>query len=134
MRHDTRQLAVIVENDTVRPRSLTSVKDSAVGHDGEFVVRGRRHEREVLVIVLRMRVVITTDGLSVILVLAAGLLRVVNGVGVVVIIAAACAVRLAFHLLHNRNQWMYKSVKRWPTIDAGIVRAVVPKRPTKKRD
>jgi len=46
-----------------------------------------------------MRVVVASDGLPAILVLAAGLLCIGNGVGVVVVITAACAVGLAFYLL-----------------------------------
>lgn len=52
-----------------------------------------------------MRVVIAADRLSAILVLTADLLGVVNGVGVVVIITAACAVGLAFHLLKGISEW-----------------------------
>ena len=48
-----------------------------------------------------MRIAIAADSLSAILVLAAGLLGVVNSVGVVVIITAGCAVGLAFYLLNE---------------------------------
>lgn len=100
-----RQIAVVVKYDPVRSGSFTAIKGSAVCQDGKLIVRGCGHEGEILVIVLRMWVMVTADGLSAALVLAAGLLSVGNVVGVVVVFTAGCAVGLAFYLLRGISGW-----------------------------
>jgi hypothetical protein len=83
--HARKTAVRIGEDDAVRARALRAVKGGAVGHDGEFLVRAVDVEREVLVVLLVVRVVVAADGLAVLVEGAAsgdGVVDVVNGIGV----------------------------------------------------
>lgn len=105
MSHHACQFAVVIEHDSIRSGSCSAAKCSAGRQDGELVVRGCGHKGETLVVVLRVRVMVAADGLSAALVLAAGLLGVGDGVGVVVVVTAGCAVGLAFYQLRGISGW-----------------------------
>lgn len=99
--HNTSQLAVVIEHNTIWARALTSIKNGAISHDGELVVGSSTIEGETLVVVLRVGVAVPSDSLPALLVLAPSLLRIVDGVGVVGVVAAGCATRLAFRRLER---------------------------------
>ena len=95
MRHGTSQVAVLVENNTIRARALATIKLGSICHNWKLQIGWWDSEWKTLIIVLGVRIAVAPDGLTVLVVSTARAHRIVDVILGIVVIAAGSTVGLA---------------------------------------
>jgi hypothetical protein len=105
MRHGTSQVAVLVENNTIRARALATIKLGSICHNWKLQIGWWDSEWKTLIIVLGVRIAVAPDGLTVLVVSTARAHRIVDVILGIVVIAAGSTVGLACENIGGLWEW-----------------------------
>jgi hypothetical protein len=109
VRHGASQIAVLIENNTIRTGAFAAIKLSPISHDRELQVGRWDGERKALIVVLGMRIVVAADGLAVLVVAAARVHSVVDIILGITVVAADGTVGLAGENVGCGAHWCCKN-------------------------